>query len=199
MRRIVLGLVVVLLSGCSAAHEAEGPILISFADQQRARISPAVKGDTYDSVADKLAALPQDVYGGSNVFISDVVLNNGKASKGIKVLLKGSALSDGLLGSPTGASAVGMFEDKSQPNTEHKITFEDTKAGLVAEDRDLPYGSKITINVTLPAVRGGNGDVQVYVYPLDKHGQTSAVMGHNYRVLSETAEPQEIKVPGEDQ
>lgn len=199
MRKMAPAIICLLLCGCSALNQAKGPVLVSYSDQQRATISPAVQGNTYESIADRLANLPQEVYAGSNVYLSETVLNNGSPSKGIRILLKGSTISDGLFDTPQQASAKGIFADKSQASVEHDLELKPTAVGLQATDADLPYGSKLDINITLPAVRGGNGDLQLYVYPLDPNGRTSAVITHNYKILSETDDPQEIKVPGENE
>jgi hypothetical protein len=199
MRKAAAILIVLLLCGCSASKHASGPSLVSYADQQRARISPAANSGTYDSIADRLANLPQEVYAGSNMVFNETILNTGSPSKGLKILVKGSALSDGLFDPPSQASVQGIFEDKSHPDVDRTLDFKSSAAGLLATDDDLAYGSRISLNITFPAVRGGNGDVQVYVYPLEKGGQSSAVITHTYKVLSETSERQEVKVPGEDQ
>jgi hypothetical protein len=193
---LVLCLSTYLLSGCSNPPSAKGPILISFSDRQRAKIEPNVQGNTFGSIADRLSALPIEVYAGNNLPISEVILNDGLASKGVRLTVKGTAIRDGLLDMPKQASVRGEFTDKKHADVERSINFvADKNAGWQATVDDLPYGSQLEINMLAPAVKGGEGDLQIFVYPLARNGQSSATVTHIYKVLSEQEGRQEVPVP----
>jgi hypothetical protein len=182
------GVALLLISGCGAAGP-KGPKLVSFADRQRATIEPAMNSGTYGSIADRLEALPQDAYQGTDVVVSETILNDGAPSQGIRLTVKGSAVASGMLGLPTKAEIAGQLAGGKQSQVLPIEFAADTTGGWQASIPEIKYAKTLEITMILPAAHGGHGDLQLFVYPLDKNGLGSATVAHNYRVLDERDTP----------
>jgi hypothetical protein len=193
----IIAVTIVMLTGCSSEPAVKGPKLISYADRQRSRIEPAVNTGAYGSIADKLSALAQDVYTGTDLTISETILNEGKPSKGIRLTVKGKVVSTGMIGLPKQATVSGSFVDHgAQPANKRPIEFyADSTGGWQASVPDIEYGSQVDLFIVAPALKGGEGDIQIFVYPMDKNGQSSAIVTHNYRVLDAGDTSNDVQVP----
>lgn len=187
--KCLLGALLILLSvtGCArrTGPEARGPSLISYQDQQRKRVDVAAGGNAYDQISDRLSSLAQDVYVGNDAVMVSMVMNEGKPSKGLRIILKGSAIEGGLLGSPTKV-LVKSLQDSGKNNVlmeEEMPLTGDSSSGLEATDSEFRYQSQVSISTILPALKGGQGEVSLYVFPLDSNGESSAVFKQKFRVL----------------
>lgn len=173
------------LHGCSSEPaKPKYPVFYSYGERQKARIEPV--SNSFSNISDRLAAVNQQVYAGTDTTVSDTVENGGAGSKGIRVVLKGSALEDKLFGAPTRALATTPKEKGSGNAAE--IDFEMTPDGTggYSGNVDIPFSSTINVAVILPAKKGGTGEVRMYVYPANKQGSSSAVFTHPFQVLSES-------------
>jgi hypothetical protein len=194
---VIACLSTLVVAGCAAVVGPKGPKLISFADRQRATIEPAMTtNNIYGSIADRLQALPQDVYQGTDLSLNEAILNDGAPSKGVRFTVKGSAVSSGMLGLPKTAEIKGVMA-KDKETSPVPIEFKaDTTGGWQACVPDIEYGTQMQVNMIMPAVHGGTGDLQLFVYPLDKNGSSAAVITHIYRILDERDVPSnEVQVP----
>jgi hypothetical protein len=185
---------VALLAACSSAPKATGPKLISFTDRQRSRIETASNNNTYGSIADRIGNLPQDLYAGTELAVSETILNEGLPSKGLRFTVKGAAVSDGMIGLPTEASVAGYTDEKdTAPNVQPVSFYADTTGGWQGTAPDVKYGSQIIVSFKSQVKKNGEGDIQMFIYPLDSKGQSSAAITHNYRVLD--ADANDVQVP----
>jgi len=191
----IVAVTIVMLAGCSSQPAVKGPKLISYADRQRSRIEPAVNTGAYGSIADKLSALPQDVYTGTDLTIIETVLNEGKPSKGIRLTVKGKVVAAGMIGLPKQATISATVGEKGQVSKAPIEFYADSTGGWQASVPEIEYGSDITVYLVTPALKGGEGDIQIFVYPMDRNGQSTAVITHNYRVLDAGDTSNDVQVP----
>lgn len=185
--RLTALLCLITLVGCTThtRPEVKGPSLISYQDQQRKRVNVAAGGSAYDQIADRLQALAQDVYAGNDAVMVAMVMNEGKPSRGLRFILKGSAIEAGLIGAPPKITIKSLESgEKGGTLAEEELALTgDPSSGFEASDPDFPYQSQVSVSAILPALKGGQGDVDLYVFPLDPRGQSSAVFKQSFRVL----------------
>jgi hypothetical protein len=130
---------------------------------------------------------------GSEDSFMETVLNEGPESKGIKVMVTGSAITQGLLGNfktveivsfkdmpgnkvPGGfGSMAGMLSNIRGAEWEKRTTsFAPMGNGYIATVPDLPYVTAVDVRFDMPALRAGKGDVDIYVFPADRQGSSTA-------------------------
>lgn len=175
-----------LITSCSSAPPApKAPVFVTFGADQSGRMGAA--GEGVGQVTDKLAAIPQEAYNGTDVSLVDTVVNKGAASKGIRVMLKGPAFSEGLLGDPTAVSATALDAEGTAQGSKVEIAVApDGSGGFIGSLPDFPFTKQLNITVVAPAKKGGTGEAQLYVYPLDKAGSSSAGFSHLLTVRSDS-------------
>ncbi len=182
-----------LVTGCSSAPPApKAPIFVTYDADHSGRMGAA--GDGLGQVTDKLAAIPQEAFNGQAVNLVDTVVNKGASSKGIRVMLKGPAYTDGLLGDPTSVSATALDADGTAQGSKVEIAVAaDGNGGYIGTLPDLSFTKQLNITIIAPAKKGGTGEAQLYVYPLDKAGSSSAGFSHLLTVRSDSdgSEPAE--------
>ncbi len=180
-----------VISGCSSAPPTpKAPVFVSFGAEQRTRVEPA--SDQFGKITDKLAAIPQEAYSGTDVNLNDTVVNTGASSKGIRVMLKGPAFTEGLLGGPTSVSAIALDSAGTAQGSKVEVVMApDGNEGYIGTVEDMPYTKQINITVTTPAKKGGTGEAQMFVYPLDKAGSSSAGFSHLMTIHNDGSEPTE--------
>lgn len=184
MRRIFLVLFVVSLFGCTQKSAPEAPSLISFADRQRSRIDPAIGSGKFGSIADQLAAMPQRVFKGTEVVIDETFLNEGKPSSGLRAIVKGTAMA---LFTPPGTltfratNAAGTVSESTVP-----LTL--TPVGYEATSNSIEYGKEFDVSFQTTGKKGGDGSLQILVYPLDSKGKSSAVVDKLFSVQDDGSE-----------
>jgi hypothetical protein len=178
--------IVVSLALTSCTKPIEPPNLMTAAQHQSGVIEGSGTAG-FAGITDRIAALPQDVYAGTDYHIAEAINNQGGPSKGIKVVLRGAALS--YMSSPKDA-----FVDSSQTQNgsttelgHEELQFtEDAAGGLVATAKNLPYQRDLRLLMTMTGLQNGDGDLQIFIYPLDKKGKTNASFTKRLRCLSET-------------
>lgn len=173
-----------LLSACS--KPLQPPSLVPMHEQQAARVEGSGAG-AYSGIMDRLSTMTVNLYPGSNTQIVDSIANQGSPSKGVKVVLKGDALT--FMSAP-GTAVIRSIEynDKgeTQQTGQEELKFTDDGAGgLEATAPNFAYKRELQLLLQITAARGGEGDLKVFVTPMDKEGKSTVVESKHYRVLSE--------------
>src|SRR5579884_1083863 len=86
----VLALSSFVLSACTKA--VQPPSLVTLQEHQSGQVEAAGTG-AYSNIVDRLSSMTVNLYPGSNTQIADSIANEGGPSKGVRVVLKGKALS----------------------------------------------------------------------------------------------------------
>jgi hypothetical protein len=195
MNRLVATVVIALsIAGCAGKNEPQynGPHLVSFADAKRAKIGTASGGNgTYANMMDRLDSLAQDVYVPNRATVSDTIVNQGKASKGVRVTIKGTALDQGLLGAPETLELTGATRDSAGKENYASVTLNvegNAQSGYKAEAPDFAYGKEFRLALILPTAKGGEGELDIFVYPMDTKGETTCIIRRKFNVLSDGSE-----------
>ena len=181
------------IAGCAGKNEQQfdGPHLVSFADAKRTKIGTASGGNgTYSNMMDRLDNLAQDVYLPNRATVSDTIINQGKPSKGVRVTIKGSAVEQGLIGLPESLELTSTSKSASGESIE-AVTLNvegDSRSGYKAEAPNFAYSKDFRIALIAPTTKGGEGELDIFVYPIDTKGETSCIIRRKFNVLSDGSE-----------
>lgn len=182
--RLFTFLLVALATASCTKPETPPDLKTSMRDQ--AGIVENVGGAGYSGIMERLGAISQDVYSGTDVAVADSFINRGSPSKGLKIVLKGNALA--LLSAPKDAFIESSKDEKGKTLPVDKATLTFVASGnnaLVATVPDFKFEKEIRLMMQLTGQHNGQGDLQIFAYPLDKKGKTSVVFTKHYRVLDE--------------
>lgn len=194
MKRYVATVVIaVCIAGCAGKNEPQfaGPHLVSFADAKRTKIGTASGGNgTYSNMMDRLDNLSQDVYLPNRATVSDTIVNQGKPSKGVRVTIKGSAVEQGLIGLPESLALTATTKSSRGENIDSVVlnVEGDSHSGYKAEAPDFAYGKDFRLSLIAPTTKGGQGELDIFVYPLDTKGETSCIIRRKFNVLNDGSE-----------
>jgi len=176
-----------LLSGCTHSNKPSVPTFVTYDSQQLAAVNAGSQSNagTLADIKDRLSAIQETPFAGQDVLVGDTAVNIGVPAKGIKVILRGSAFDNGILGAPSSAS-VSTQNRKGTPGPKSSITLTQDDSGAWKGDADLLCEKNIMVSIYCPARKGGSGEVQLLIAPKDKGGASSAVFTHSYTVRSES-------------
>jgi hypothetical protein len=181
-RSFAICLLLPLLSSCTKPPDA--PNLMT-AQQHQSGVIEGAGSSGYAGITERIAALPQDVYEGTDVQFVDAISNQGAPSKGIKIVIKGPALE--FMSAPKHASLESSEDSGGHSSTMAKTDLnfaEDGSGGLIAIAKTLPYQKDLRLLMTMTGVRNGDGELKIFVYPTDKKGKTTAIFSKHLRCLS---------------
>jgi hypothetical protein len=174
------------LGGCGGKEKPANPVFVSFDERQKARINPV--SQEFGNIADRVNTAAQQVYVGTEVTFRDSILNEGAPSKGVRIVIKGSAFADNILGAPTRVFASASNPDGTGVAAENQLDLVADGSGGFNAKAEMPITNSVNVSVTAPALRGGEGKVQILVYPLESSGTSQASFDHSFNALSETDE-----------
>jgi len=100
---------------------------------------------------------------GSQLNSSDSLLNNGKSFTGLRVIVQGSAFSQGFLGAPNSVS-VSVATSKSEGSSPFIMTAPSVYGATVP---NVICEKNVSIQFDAPALRAGDCDYEMSVTPLD--------------------------------
>lgn len=175
----------VALATSSCTKPETPPDLMTSMHDQAGHVE-SVGASGYSGIMERLAAVSQDVYSGTDVAVADSFINRGSPSKGLKIVLKGNALA--LLSGPKDAflESSKYEQGKQLPVDKATLTFAPSgRDALVATVPNFKFEKEIRLMMQLTGEHNGQGDLQIYAYPLDKNGKTAVVFTKHYRVLDE--------------
>lgn len=179
------------LSACTHADKPKYPNFVTYESRQVSAINAGSQSNatSFADIKDRLGSMPEVQFAGADVTVSDTAVNNGAPASGIKVILRGSAFDDGILGTPTRA-VVSTSTEKDTPGPSGEFTLTQEESGAWKGEADLKCERNVIVSILCPAKKGGTGDVQLSIAPKDKGGASSAVFAHTYTVRSETDDSQ---------
>lgn len=185
LRMAALSLIVIAFSGCSSGPpKPKYPAFVSYTDRQKARVDAG--NSQFGNITERLAAIGQEVYAKTEFQQVDTVLNDGPPSQGAKILITGSALSDGLVKLEWGR-VVALNDDESE-GQHMDLNFTAESNGSYTATPEISYKGKFNVITDYRASKkSGEGDIKVFVSPTDSHAISSANFTHNYKVLSQYA------------
>jgi hypothetical protein len=177
-----------LLSSCSQKQEQPSvPTFVNYAARQQAAMDAGSTsaGNSFADIKGRLEAIQDTAYAGTEVQIVDSVVNAGPPASGVRLVVKGNGFDDGIFGAPVRATvSTGAKEGGTADQKDFTLTQDGT--GAYTGTVDIKCEKDLNVSVVLPAKKGGQGDVQMFVYPKDKGGASSAAFLHTYTVRSET-------------
>jgi hypothetical protein len=179
------------LTACSHSDKPKVPTFITYDSRQLSAINAGSTSDAnnFANIKQRIVAAEEPQLAGTDFQISDTAVNTGPAATGVKIIVKGGAFDDGILGPPThGIVSTSNADGKPGPSKEFTLTQDDS--GAWKADVDLRCEKEIMFGFLVHAVRGGAADVQLSIAPKDKGGASSAIYTHSITVRSETEEPQ---------
>lgn len=179
------------LTACTHTDKPKYPNFVTYDSRQLAAINAGSQSNanSFADIKDRLTSMPEVQFAGADVTVSDTAVNTGAPASGIKVILRGSAFDDGILGAPTRAMiSTSTVDDTPGPKGEFTLTQGDS--GAYTGEVDLKCEKNVIVSILCPAKKGGTGDVQLSIAPKDKGGASSAVFAHTYTVRSETDDSQ---------
>lgn len=181
------------LSSCAPQPEKpKAPRFVSYESIQSAAInagSQAAVGSqntagSFSDIANRLGAAEEPQLAGTDVQVSDTIVNTGAPANGVHVIIKGSAFDSGLFGAPKRAM-VTTTTAKDEPGPSADLTLNQDESGAWTGDADVKCEKQMIVSFITHAKKGGTADVHVMVKPKETAGSSSASFTHSYTVRSD--------------